>query len=329
VIFLERHIRNVVEDIKREVALDDVRHMIAIGGDVRFVAARLSGDMPGREGRTVVGRDPFLALCRELSALPSEELVERYGLGSAESETLVPALLAYSALLEETDVREIVVPQASLRLGALRDMAHGETASRFMDLSLLVMASATALGEKYRFDAAHGSAVAHLATRLFDDLRTEHGLEDRDRLLLMVAALLHDIGVHVNRQGHHKHTQYLLAASDLYGLTREDRAIVANVARYHRRALPQLSHSPYAQLDREERVRVTKLAALLRVANALDAERMQKVWRVRVLRAPDEWVLEVEGTGDLTIERLAVQARSDLFTEVFGWRLVFREKSAP
>jgi exopolyphosphatase/guanosine-5'-triphosphate,3'-diphosphate pyrophosphatase len=205
-------------------------------------------------------------------------------------------------------------------------MARGEEAARFADLSRLVMASALALGEKYRFDAAHGNAVAHLATRLFDDLKSEHGLLERDRLLLMVAALLHDVGVHVNRTSHHKHAQYLLAASDIFGLAREDRALVAAVARYHRGALPDTAHAAYGALVRDERVRVSKLAALLRLANALDAERSQKVWDVRVVRGAEAWVLEVSGSGDLTMERLAVQARSDLFSEVFGWRLQFRER---
>ena len=322
---LARHIHNVVEDLKREVTLHDVRHFIALGGDMRFVVSRLHQDDAPDQRHALVGREEFLRLCDELSALPSETLVERFRLGPVDAETLVPALLAYRALLEETDARSIVVPRASLRLGLLLDLARGEEAARMADLSRLVMASAVALGEKYHFDATHGHAVAHLATRLFDDLRVEHGLDDHDRLLLMVAALLHDIGIHVNRNGHHKHTQYLVSASDIFGLTRDDLAVVANVTRYHRRALPQKSHLPYAQLDRETRVRVSKMSALLRVANALDAEHMQKVWDVRVLRRPDEWALEVEGTGDFTMERLMVQSRADLFAEVFGWKLAFRE----
>jgi exopolyphosphatase/guanosine-5'-triphosphate,3'-diphosphate pyrophosphatase len=326
--FLTRLIRNVVEDIKREVALHEVTHLIAIGGDMRFAVTRLAGDALAKQRYTVLDRDAFLSLCRDLSALPSETLTERFGLGPADSETLVPALLAYRALLEETEARDILVPLASLRRGLLYDMARGEEGARFADLSRLVMASALALGEKYRFDAAHGNAVSHLATRLFDDLRGEHGLQERDRLLLMVAALLHDVGVHVNRTSHHKHTQYLLGASDLFGLTREDQAIVAAVARYHRGALPDVSHGGYGSLQRDDRVRVSKLAAILRLSNALDAERSQKVWDVRVLRREDEWVLEVHGSGDLTMERLAVQARADLFSEVFGWRLQFREKAA-
>ena len=78
-------------------------------------------------------------------------------------------------------------------------------------------------------------------------------------------------------------------------------------------------------LDSGARVVVNKLSAILRVANALDADHLQKVRDVRMLREDDQWVLEVDGAGDLTIERLAALARADLLTEVFGHRITFRE----
>ena len=146
-----------------------------------------------------------------------------------------------------------------------------------------MLASAETLGQRYRFDAAHGRHVAKLASRLFEQLREEHGLSDRDRLLLQVAALLHDIGVYVSLRAHHRHSQYLLAASQIFGLTDGETAMVSNIARYHRRALPQEGHLAYIALDRQDRVIVNKLAAMLRVANALDAEHLQKVRDVRVL----------------------------------------------
>ena len=123
-----------------------------------------------------------------------------------------------------------------------------------------------------------------LADRLFDELRDEHGLGARERLLLQVAALLHDVGIYVSLRAHHKHSQYLLAASQIFGLSDEETAVVANIARYHRRALPQKTHLPYVALDREDRIIVNKLAAILRVANALDAEHLQKVRGLRLVR---------------------------------------------
>jgi exopolyphosphatase/guanosine-5'-triphosphate,3'-diphosphate pyrophosphatase len=113
--------------------------------------------------------------------------------------------------------------------------------------------------------------------------------------------------------------------SEIFGLSREDMAIISNVARYHRRAAPNKSHLPYMALDPDARVLVNKLAAILRVANALDADHLQKVREARVLREDDQWVLEVDGGGDLTIERLAALARADLLTEVFGRKVTFRE----
>jgi exopolyphosphatase/guanosine-5'-triphosphate,3'-diphosphate pyrophosphatase len=166
--------------------------------------------------------------------------------------------------------------------------------------------------------------VARLATRLFDELQAEHGLPKRDRLLLEIAALLHDIGMFVGMRAHHKHVQYILQASEIFGLSADDRDVIGNVARYHRRALPQRSHEPYMVLDRQDRVRVNKMAALLRVANALDAEHLDKVRDVRVIQEEGQWVLVIDGVGDFTMERLAATARADLFTDVFGSKLVLR-----
>jgi len=271
----------------------------------------------------------FLALCDQLAGETVDDLVEHFRLPLADAETLVPALLAYNELLLATSAEEVTVPDASLRAGMLLDLALGEDARRREDFSRQVLASARALGEKYRYDALHAENVARMAVRLFEELRSEHGLEERDRLLLEVAALLHDVGLYINRRAHHKHSQYILSVSDIFGLSREDMDVVANVARYHRRAMPQKSHLAYMALDRDTRVRVGKLAAMLRIANALDADHLRKVRDLALVREEDEWILEVDGAGDLTMERLATLARSDLLTEVFGQKVLFRESARP
>lgn len=321
---LRRHIHNVVEDIRREMPLKEARHFIALGESVQFAAARIGGELPPG-AIPVVAKEPFLALCDELAAFEVDELVERYRLPHADAETLVPALLANRELLLETQAGEILAPGASLRAGLLLDIAGSEDGLGIEVFGKQVLASAEALGDRYRYDAPHARAVASLACRLFDELRSEHGLGMRDRLLLEVAALLHDVGIFVNLRGHHKHSQYLLSVSEIFGLSRDDLAIVSNVARYHRRGLPQKSHLPYMALDRDTRVVVNKLAAILRVANALDADHLQKVKDLRLVQADDAWVLEVGGAGDLTMERLAALSRADMLTEVFGRKVSFRE----
>ncbi|HJS58857.1 MAG TPA: Ppx/GppA phosphatase family protein [Vicinamibacteria bacterium] len=323
---LRRHIHNVVEDIRREMPLREAKHFVALGGDVRFVAARALGESASPVA--VVEKTAFLAFCEEVVGEDVEQLAEKYRLPPAEAETLVPALLAYEALLTETLAGSVTVPEASLRGGLLLDVTGSDEAQALEDMQKQVLASAQAVGEKYRYDASHARHVALLATRIFDELGAEHGLTARERLLLEVAALLHDVGIYVNLRGHHKHTWYLLSVAEIFGLSRDDMGVVANVARYHRRATPQKSHLPYMALDSEARVVVNKLAAILRLANALDADHLQKVVDVKLVPEEDGLALEVSGAGDMTMERLAALARSDLMTEVFGRKLLFREGAA-
>jgi exopolyphosphatase / guanosine-5'-triphosphate,3'-diphosphate pyrophosphatase len=273
--------------------------------------------------RTVT-RDAFLSFCDTVERLDEEQLVDRFRLPAVEAETLVPALLVYRTLLAETTARRIVVSDASLRTGILLDLAAPGGRLSAADFEHQVLASAEAVGHRYRFDRAHGRHVAMLATKLFDECREDHGLSGRERLLLQVAALLHDIGIYVSLRAHHRHSQYLLASLQIFGLSDDETAIVSNIARYHRRGTPQRSHLPYAALDRRDRLIVNKLASILRLANALDAEHLQKVRDLRLVRSDATWILEVDGVGDLTMEQLAATARADMFSDTFGRNLIVR-----
>lgn len=320
---LKRYIANVIEEIRVDIPLDRVTHVIAIGGEMRFAA----GQLQEREtdGAKVISREAFMSFCDQLEGVEEESIGERYGLPAVEAESLVPALLVYRAFLAETGARRMVVSDASLRLGVLLDMTEPGGRLGAVDFERQVLASADALGLKYRYDRAHGRHVAALSVKLFDALAEEHGLGGRERLVLQVAALLHDIGTFVSLRAHHKHAQYLLASSQIFGLTDTEMAMVGNIARYHRRGLPQRSHLPYVALDAPDRVIVNKLSAILRVTNALDAEHLQKVKDVRLLRHGENWILEIDGAGDVTMERMVALARADMFAETYGRQILIRQ----
>jgi exopolyphosphatase/guanosine-5'-triphosphate,3'-diphosphate pyrophosphatase len=323
VALLKRYIANVVEEIRLEMPLDRITYVVALGGDVRFVASQLTDVEPEADVRELV-REQFLAFCDEVERLDEDALVDRFRLPAVESEALLPALLIYRSLLSETAAQSLVVSGASLRAGLVLDVAEPKNRLTAEDFEQQVLASADTLGHRYRFDREHGHHVAMLATQLFEQLRAEHGLGDRERLLLQVSALLHDVGIYVSLRAHHRHSQYILSASQIFGLSDEETAIVSNIARYHRRGLPQESHLPFIALDRTDRLIVSKLAAILRVVNALDAEHAQKVREVRLIRRGSSWILELEGDGDLTMEQLAATARADMFAQIYGPQLVVR-----
>ena len=324
VALLKRYIANVVAEIRLEVPLDRITHVIAMGGDVRFVASQLIDAVEPDADVRELGREQFLAFCDEVERLDEDGVVDRFRLPAVEAETLLPGLLIYRALFSETASGGLIVSSASLRAGVVLDVAEPKNRLTAEDFERQVLASAEALGHRYRFDSSHGHHVAMLATRLFDELRAEHGLGDRERVLLQVSGLLHDVGVYVSLRAHHKHSQYILAASQIFGLSSEETAIVSNIVRYHRRGLPQDSHLPFIALDRTDRLTVNKLGAILRLVNALDADHAQRVRDLRLVRRDSNWILELDGEGDLTMEQLAATARSDMFADVYGRQLVIR-----
>ena len=165
--------------------------------------------------------------------------------------------------------------------------------------------------------------VAGLALSLFDQFIDLHHLGPDERALLKLAAILHDAGDFVGFDAHHKHTYYLVTHSDLMGLTPEQKEIVANVARYHRKSLPDLSHPGFRKLDRRARTVVRKLAGLLRVADAFDREHLGKVVDVAVRITPGRIALRAipdsrAPDGDLSLERWTAQRKADLLEDVFG-----------
>jgi exopolyphosphatase/guanosine-5'-triphosphate,3'-diphosphate pyrophosphatase len=323
VALLKRSIANVTDEVRRDYTLNRVTHMVALGGDVRFAASQILENDADEDVRDIP-RERFFAFCDQIERMDEDMLIERFRLPAVEAATVVPSLLVYRTMLAETAASTLIVSNASLRTGLLLDAADRGGRASAADFEQQVLASAEALGHKHRFDCAHGCHVAMLAVQLFDAFRQDHGLEDRERLLLQVAAMLHDIGIQISLRGHHKHSQYLLAASQIFGLSNEETAVVSNVARYHRRAMPLKSHLPYIALDRRDRLIVDKLAAILRVANALDAEHLQKVTGLVLVKRERSWILEIDGTGDLTMEQLAATARADMFADTFGQELAIR-----
>jgi len=324
---LKRYITHVIDDIRVEMPLKRVTHMIAAGADMRFAASQIL-ERDFSVGHLELPRAAFVAFCDSVELQDDEALAERFRLPAASAETLVPSLMVYRTLLEETDLKSMVVSDATLRSGAILDLAQPRGRLGADDFERHVVASADAVGLKYRYDRAHGQHVAKLSTRIFDQLQDEHQLSGRDRLLLEVAALVHDVGIFVSLRAHHRHSLYLLSSSQIFGLTDNETQMVANIARYHRRGTPQKSHLQYVALDQQDQLIVNKLAAILRVANGLDAEHLQKVSDVVLTREDDAWVADLEAGGDTTLERIAATARADMFMETYGRQFILRERTA-
>ena len=295
-------IQRMVDEVREQVAGDGPVEMIALGGDMRFAAAQLLQDWRPDQ----LTRLPVAALAdftSKLITLSDDRIVHRHHLSFPEAETVGPALLSYVMLARGLNVDNVLITNTNLRDGLLHEMAVGQAWTQ--EFRQQIVRSALNLGNKYDFDEAHACHVARLASRLFEQLQSEHQLDSRHEVVLHVAALLHEIGAFVSNRSMHKHSMYLIRNSEIFGLGKRNLLLVALVARYHRRASPQPMHEGYATLAREERVAVAKMAALLRVAVALDESRSQRIHDFTCHVEGSRLVISIARAEDLSLEQLA------------------------
>lgn len=300
---------------------DRPRGYIATGGNAESLAA-LAGAKPDARG---VSRIPLADLRRIIELLARTSFrrrVDELGLREDRADVVLPAAIIYARLADLAGADAMVVPHVGIREGVLLDLAAeigpgGGGARREKQ----AFDSALALGRKYSFDEPHGRQVSRLATSLFDQTEALHALGADSRRILMVAGLLHDVGSFVSRSGHHRHSHYLIAQSSLLGLGPEDVAVVAQVARYHRKGGPKPEHEAFRALPKADRQRTLKLAAILRIADALDREHMQRVREVQIRLGKETVRLLALGSGDLLLEAWSLRRKADFFEKVYTKKL--------
>jgi exopolyphosphatase / guanosine-5'-triphosphate,3'-diphosphate pyrophosphatase len=318
---MESQIKRIVDQIGEQVDANVQHEMVAIGGDMRFAAANLLEHWESDSLATML-LESLESLTRQLLRLSQDDIVKRYGVSFQDAETIAPALLSYVMLAKELKCQTIHVADTNLRDGLLNDLAKREAWTA--EFRNQIIRSAINLGRKFAFQEKHARHVATLARKLFTDLQEEHHLDQRMELILYLAALLHEVGLFINVRSNHKHSMYIIQNSELFGLSRKDVLLVSLVARYHRRSSPQPDHEGFANLDRTDRVTISKLASILRLAIALDESRSQRIVNVRCRNDNGRLVITAHGVEDVSLEQLALRQTSNLFEETFGMSVLLR-----
>jgi exopolyphosphatase/guanosine-5'-triphosphate,3'-diphosphate pyrophosphatase len=324
---LKRHVREIAVYAAREFNLENVDTFICLGGEVRFVGQQLA---PGDNENKfyVVEKKAFTQFVNRMLRLTTDELTQQLNMSYAESESLRIALLYHSYFLNETKAEQLIIPKTSIRDGLLLELAQRMSGYKRTNVSKQIMNSAHHLGEKYKYDKPHVTNVASLALKLFDLLKKEHGLGLEDRILLEVSCILHDIGTYISPASHHKHSSYLVDSSEIFGLRQAEKRIVSNVVRYHRKATPKFIHEPYMSLPRSDRSRVSKLSAILRVADALDQSHQQRITQFELEATDKYYIVWVPAeVGDIAPERAGLKVKGNMFGDVFGVPIVLRRRA--
>lgn len=322
---LEGEIHSHLEPVAEILTSHPAANMVAMGGDIRFACEEILNHPVKDDQLVEVGLDKLAKFVDYLFSKSEEALVNRFHLTYPEAETVGPALLANLHIARAIGVQSLFACSVNLRDGLVRDLSEGGAWTE--DFKKQILRATWELARKYDVDEDHARNVSELCRQLFRRLARIHELEDRYETLLCVAAALHEVGAYVNISSMHKHSMYLIMNSSLFGLTTDDMQLIALVARYHRRSMPKSAHQPYASMDRSRRVAVSKLAALLRIAIALDASRNQRIRQIECTRVQDRIILSVPQAEDLSVEQIAVRQNRVFFESIFGLEVQLRTQS--
>ncbi|WHZ21574.1 MAG: Exopolyphosphatase [Nitrospira sp.] len=258
------------------------------------------------------------AVEKRLADAPLKTRLAIPGLDPKRVDTLLPAAVVLRVLLELLQKDEITICDKAIREGIIYDFIqrHHEGIQAERDIPDVRKRNILALARRCHVSETHALHVAGLALRLFDHTKSLHGFGQRERQWLEFAAILHDIGYLINSRQHHKHAYYLIKHSDLSGFTADEIDLVANVARYHRRAVPHRKHDEFSRLPEGTKRVVKVLSALLRIADGLDRSQFSVVQNVDVAIGKTV-VMTLHLSGDAELEIWAARGRSDLFEKVF------------
>ena len=276
----------------------------------------------GLAGIVPTGEVRKLAAKLAKMSLPEREAVP--GIGPRRAEIIVAGTQVYAELLESFGLTGFRYSTLGLRDGILAQMLAEQdaraTAHREFEHERWESVLATA--RRYGVDLKRAEPVRAHAVQLFRELKALHQLPPEYESWLAAAAMLQDTGKFINHQGHHRHTQYIVSSSEIYGYTQLQRTTVSAIARYLGKSRPQPGDRALRNIPAEEHQHVHRAVVLLRLAVALNQDRASDVLRVAAKVYPKRVYLELEpGRTGAELELWSVRKEAGYFREVFGREL--------
>ena len=296
------------------------RRLVGMGGTVRnlAVAAQRAAGLPSNGVQGMVIEQAALAeLIERLASLPAAERASVAGIKPARADLILAGAVVVESVLRGGGFDGLQATEAGLREGVFFErLLAGREPPLFEDVR---RSSVLNLAAQYQVDPAHTRHVAALALGLFDELAALelHAGDARERELLWAACMLHDIGMSIDYDDHHKHSRYLILNAGLPGFSPVEVAIIAQAARYHRKGLPV--PGPLAALFGEgDAQRLDRCAVLLRLAEDLERSRDQLVRGTALARRDGVIELRLIADGEAVVPRWAASREAELFSRAFG-----------
>jgi exopolyphosphatase / guanosine-5'-triphosphate,3'-diphosphate pyrophosphatase len=309
----------------RRIGRKRAQRVIATSGTASAVVSaihKVSGSKVDQADRLRASAAQIRKLYEELCVRSLEGRRKITGIGPRRAEIIIPGTAVLLSFLQNLKMPALYYSAAGLRDGIIADLVQRGVGRELSELDRDQRRTVEGMARRYGVAVPHARQVAHMANRLFTSLQSLHGLPPHSGKLLEAAAYLHDVGHFVSESRHHKHSYYLVANSDLPGFTTRERELIANLCRYHRKALPMLDHTNLVALTGEERRSLTLLIPLLRIADNLDRSHDERIDSLECAMRDGQVVLTVKSNSDIDLEQWAVERTAQTFREVYGREIV-------
>ncbi len=304
---LTKHLNKEMGAHLDQIAASGFDRVIGTSGTILSLGALALTDgdaVPADLRNRRVGSKALRRLRKRLVEADIEERLHMPGLDPRRADLSVAGSVLLDTILRRLGAEDLTLCDLALREGLVLDYIHRNSArirkvERYPDVR---RRSIVELGERCGYWSEHAQQVARLALSIFDQTRSVHGLTDREREWLEYAALLHDVGVHISYDRHHRHSYYLIKNGDLRGFDPQEIEVIALVARYHRQATPKKSHEGYGDLNGALRGTVRVLSAIVRLAEGLDRSHAQAVAGIDLFPRGDDYLARLRAGGDVELE---------------------------
>ncbi|MDQ6955039.1 MAG: Ppx/GppA phosphatase family protein [Mariprofundaceae bacterium] len=316
---LSEYLEGTRNKLKQQIGKRRPALCIATGGNAGAIGS-LAFQLLGTESVASIQQSELKVLIRKLASMNLEERIHDLDLRPDRADVILPASMVFHEIMNVARVQTMVMPDASLLDGILIGMMESEDVSMHSQRRNL-LAWARSLKKKYHVDQSYAKSVARLALNLFDQTYAIHGLTKRERLVLEIACRAHEIGMYVRVGGHHRHAAYLISASPLLGISTTEKAVLGQTVRYQRKAVPSDEHQGFMQLNSEDKQSVWVLSCFLRLAIALNKDRRNRIHHVHVSIDEKDMRLQLQGDGNLLLERWAALKVSAYVEQVFALSL--------
>ena len=304
---LTKHLNREMGPYLDQLAASGFDRVIGTSGTILSLGALALSDgaAPPEDLRNRrVGAKALHKVRKRLVEADIEARLHMPGLDPRRADLSVAGSVLLDTIMRRLGAEDLTLCDLALREGLVLDYIHRNSArirkvERYPDVR---RRSVIELGERCRYWAEHAQQVARIALSIFDQTRSVHGLTDRDREWLEYGALLHDVGVHISYERHHRHSYYLIKNGDLRGFDPREIEVIALLARYHRQATPKKSHQGFGDLPGSLRGAVRVLSAMVRLAEGLDRSHAQALAGIDMFPRGDDYLARLRATGDVELE---------------------------